>query len=46
MAVDSLLLPDVDSETTLLSLTIQQHYETIVLDVVPIARHDIVLGTP
>ena len=45
-AVDGSPLPDVDSETTPLSLKFQQHHEKIVLDVVPMARHDIVLGTP
>ena len=45
-AVDSLALPDVDSKTMPLQLGIQQHREEIVLDVIPIARYDIVLGTP
>ena len=45
-AVDGSSLPDVDSETMPLHLAFQQHYEKIVLDIVPIARHDIVLGTP
>ncbi len=46
MAVDGSPLPDVSSETMPLRLTIQKHHEEVVLDVVPIARHDIVLGTP
>ena len=45
-AVDGSSLPDVDSETMPLQLIFQQHHETVVLDVVPMARHDIVLGTP
>jgi len=45
-AVDGSSLPDVDSETMPLQLVFQQHHETVVLDVVPMARHDIVLGTP
>jgi transposase InsO family protein len=46
VAVDGSPLPDVDSETVPLSLAFQQHHEEIVLDVVPSARHDIILGTP
>ena len=45
-AVDGSDLPSVDSETMPLVLVLQKHYEEIVLDVVPMARHDIVLGTP
>ena len=45
-AVDGSFLPDVDSETMPLPLRIQQHDEEIVLDVIPMARHDIVLGAP
>ena len=45
-AVDGSSLPDVDSETMPLQLVFQQHHETVVLDVVPMARHDIVFGTP
>jgi len=29
-----------------LQLVFQQHYEMAVLDVMPIARHNVVLGTP
>jgi len=46
MAVDSSSLPAVDSETMPLLLAFQRHLEIVVLDIVPIARHDIVLGTP
>ncbi len=46
MAVDGSPLPDVDNETVPLSLVFQKHHEEIVLDVLPTARHDIVLGTP
>ncbi len=45
-AVDGSPLPDVDSETMPLQLVFRQHYEIAVLDVMPIARHDVVLGTP
>ena len=46
MAVNGLDLPRVDSETMPLPLSFLEHYEKVTLDVVPIARHDIVLGTP
>jgi len=46
MAVDGSSLPDVDSETMPLPLVFQQHHEEIVLDIVPMARHDVVLGVP
>jgi len=29
-----------------LPLAFQGHYKEVVLDIVPIARHDVVLGTP
>ncbi len=45
-AVDGSSLPDVDSETMPLQLTFQKHHEEVVLDVIPMARHDVVLGTP
>lgn len=45
-AVDGSSLPDVDSETVPLSLRFPQHREEVVLDVVPMASHDVVLGTP
>ena len=44
-AVEGSSLPDGDSETMPLQLAFQEHTEEIVLDVVPIARHDVVLGT-
>ena len=46
IAVDGSRLPDVDSETILLLLAIQRHYEEITLDVINTASHDIVLGMP
>ena len=46
IAVDGSRLPDVDSETILLLLAIQRHYEEITLDVLNTASHDIVLGMP
>ena len=46
IVVDGLRLPDVDSETILLLLAIQRHYEEITLDVLNTASHDIVLGMP
>ncbi|KXL44178.1 MAG: hypothetical protein FE78DRAFT_32883 [Acidomyces sp. 'richmondensis'] len=46
IAVDGSPLPDVDNETILFSMAIQRHREEVVLDVVEIARYDIVLGTP
>ena len=46
IVVDGLRLPDVDSETILLLLAIQRHYEEITLDVINTASHDIVLGMP
>ena len=45
-AVDGSPLPDVDSETMPLQLVFRQHHEMAVLDVMPMARHDVVLGTP
>ena len=45
-AVDGSALPDVDSETMPLLLSFGEYYEDITLDVVPIARHIIVLGIP
>ena len=45
-AVDGSALPDVDSETMPLPLSFGEHYEDITLDVVPMARHTIVLGIP
>ena len=45
-AVDGSQLPRVDSETMPLVLAFPGHTETITLDVLPMARHDIVLGTP
>ena len=44
--VDGSALPDVDSKTMLLPLSFGEHHEDITLDVVPIARHTIVLGIP
>jgi hypothetical protein len=44
--VDGSSLPDVDSETTPLLLRFREHYEEATLDVVPIARHTVVLGIP
>jgi len=46
IAVDGSPLPNVDNETILLPMAVQQHYEEVVLDIVEMARHDIVLGTP
>ena len=46
VAVDGSSLPDVDSETMPLPLVFQQHHEMIVLDVMPMIKHDVVLGTP
>ena len=46
MAVDGTILSNVDNETVPLSLVLQQHHEKISLDVMAMARHDIVLGTP
>jgi hypothetical protein len=46
IAVDGSPLPNVDNETTSLPMAIQRHHEEVVLDVVEMARHDIVLGTP
>ena len=45
-AVDGSSLPSVDSETMPLSLVFQKHYEKVTLDIVPMAGHDVVLGTP
>ncbi len=45
-AVDGSPLPDVDSETMPLQLVFRQHHEMAILDVMPMARHDVVLGTP
>ncbi len=45
-AVDGSPLPDVDSETMPLQLVFRQHHEMAVLYVMPMARHDVVLGTP
>ena len=45
-AVDGSDLPSVDSETMPLSLVFQKHCEMVTLDIVPMARHDVVLGTP
>ena len=45
-AVDGSDLPSVDSETMPLPLVFQAHHEEVVLDIVPMARHDVVLGTP
>ena len=44
--VDGSALPDVDSKTMPLLLSFGEHYEDITLDIVPIARHTIVLGIP
>ena len=44
--VDGSALPDVDSKTMLLLLSFGEHYEDITLDIVPIARHTIVLSIP
>ena len=46
IVVDGSRLPDIDSETILLLLAIQRHYEEITLDVLNTASHDIVLGMP
>ena len=46
VAIDGLALPNVDSETMPLLLTFQKYNEKVILDIVPIARYDIVLGTP
>ena len=46
IAVNGLDLPRVDSETMPLLLSFLEHYEKVTLDVVPIARYNIVLGTP
>ena len=46
IAVDGLKLPDIDSETILLLLAIQRHYEEITLDILNTASYDIVLGMP
>lgn len=46
VAVDGSSLPSVDSEIVPLPLVFQKHHEGITLDIVPMARHDIVLGTP
>ena len=46
ITIDGKLLPSVNSETVPLYLAFQEHYEEIVLDVMPIARHNITLGTP
>ena len=45
-AVDGSYLPSVDSETMPLPLAFQEHHEEVILDIMPIARHNIVLGTP
>jgi hypothetical protein len=45
-AVDGSSLPNVDSETTPLPLRFGEHYEEVTLDVVPMARHTVVLGIP
>ena len=46
VAIDGKPLPSVNSETVPLCLVFQEHSEEIALDVMPTARHDIVLGTP
>ena len=46
IAVDGSDLPSVDSETMPLSLVFWKHYERVILDIVPMAGHDVVLGTP
>ena len=45
-AVDGSRLPDIDRETDTIRLAHQQHLEDTSLDVVVMAKHDIVLGMP
>lgn len=46
IAADGSSLPDVDRETVPIRLVYQQHHENITLDVVALAKHDIILGMP
>ena len=46
MVADGSSLSVVDSETMPLILAIQQHHENVCLDVVDMASHDVVMGTP
>ena len=46
MVADGSSLSVVDSETMPLILAIQQHHEKVSLDVVDMASHDVVMGTP
>ena len=46
MVADGSSLSVVDSETMPLILAIQQHHENVCLDVVDMASHDVVIGTP
>nr|POF17929.1 retrotransposon-derived protein peg10 [Quercus suber] len=45
-AIDGSPLPRVDRETVPLQLTVQEHQEDITLDVIPMAKWDVVLGIP
>lgn len=46
MVTDRSSLFEVDSEITPLVVAIQQHHETVSLDVVGMASHDVVIGIP
>lgn len=43
-AVDGSQLPGVDRETVSVPMILQQHHESIVFDIMPMARHGVIIG--